>query len=62
MTRQEANREILKLLSEVVENQPDWRFGQILINMNVLTRCDFVKCMDPFYEESIKTLENMKGK
>lgn len=59
MTRQEANKKILEKLAKMVEEHPDWRFGQILMNANVLIRCDFTKCLDPFYDESVKTLENM---
>lgn len=36
MTRQEANKEILKLLSKAVEEQSDVRFGQLLRNMEVI--------------------------
>lgn len=30
MTRQEANRELVDILSELVEKHPDMRFGQLL--------------------------------
>jgi hypothetical protein len=36
MTRLEANREILKLLAELVEKYPDQRFVQLLVNTNVV--------------------------
>lgn len=36
-TRQEINREILKLLSAVNEIDPDQRFGQLLYNLDVVT-------------------------
>ena len=52
-------KEFCDRLAKVWENVPDWRFGQILMNANVLIRCDFTKCLDPFYDESVKTLENM---
>ena len=59
MTRQEANKKILEKLTRMVEEHPDWRFGQILMNANVLLRIDFGKVRDPFYDESTETLENM---
>jgi hypothetical protein len=33
--RQEYNRQIIKLLSEIVEAKPDYRFGQILFILNL---------------------------
>ena len=51
-SRQEANRAILKLLSEAVEKNPDLRFHQLLQNLGIE-----VPYTDQFYEESIKTLE-----
>ena len=57
MTRQEANREILKYLTMMIELVPDWRFHQILQNMNI------VKCgEDQWYEESDDTLSMLKLK
>lgn len=35
MTRQEANWEIIQLLSDLVEEFPEWRFGQLLVNARV---------------------------
>ena len=55
ITRLEANREILKLLNGIVEAQPDWRFHQILQNMDVNFRG-----ADQFFEESVETLERLK--
>lgn len=56
MTRQKANMEILQLLGELVTLFPDQRFGQIL--------CNYVfpdyRERDPFYEESVATLEKLK--
>lgn len=48
MTRQEANREILKRLTEVVEGHPDLRFGQILHSLDLVSTL--------YYEESTTTL------
>lgn len=55
--RQEYNIKILDILAEQVERYPNLRFGQILINTNVLEHY----CMDPsgfhvfdpFNEESV---------
>lgn len=60
MTRQETNKEILKILEDYINKYPDWRFGQILVNSNVVTVIHTSKgtvCDDPFYEESKVTLE-----
>lgn len=46
MTRLEANREIIKVLSELVEQNPDLRIGQLLTNID-------------FYEESETTLSSL---
>ena len=51
MTRQEANREIVRILSAVVEDAPEQRFGQILANLGIinyeLQPDGSVKCEDP---------------
>lgn len=54
MTRQEANRKILEILSEIVEAQPDWRFGQILDIAGTV-----LQGHDMFFEESTATLKRM---
>lgn len=47
MTRQEANKEIIKLLSSFIEENPDLRWAQLMPpNHN-------------FYEESTETLKNV---
>ena len=51
-SRQEANRKILELLAQAVENNPDLRFHQLLQNLGIE-----VPYTDQFYEESTKTLE-----
>lgn len=61
--RQEYNIKILDILAEQVERYPNLRFGQILINTNVLKHY----CMDPsgfhvfdpFNEESFETYERI---
>ena len=60
MTRQEANKKILDILGYYVDKYPDWRFGQILVNSNIVTIVNTSNgtiCDDPFYEESEVTLE-----
>ena len=54
MNRLEANRELLKLVSTVVEMYPDWRFQQVLWNMSITDGTD------KFYEESVETLKRVK--
>lgn len=53
MTRIEANRIILEKISNVVESHPDWRFHQILQNMNIVKLNGNV-VVDQFFEESGK--------
>lgn len=59
MTRQEANKKILEKLAKMVEKYPDWRFGQLLVNCNLLEIIDLGKVADPYHEESEQTLENI---
>ena len=69
MTRQKYNRKIISKLTELVEKYPDLRFGQILVNCdiiqyekNVLTDGDRedILTVDPFYEESEIIWQRMK--
>ena len=69
MTRQEYNRKILNKLFELVEKYPDLRFGQLLVNCdviqyekNVLTDGDRedILTIDPFNEESEIIWQRMK--
>ena len=55
MNRQEANRQILELVSRAVEDFPDWRFHQILQNLGAEK-----PAIDQWYEESDETLCNIK--
>ena len=62
MTRQEANREIIAKLSEIVEASPDLRFGQILWNVGILYwLTPGVLIKDPHSEEPIDTLKRMNN-
>jgi hypothetical protein len=55
MTRLEGNREILKILSEQVENNPDMRFIQLLVNL------EMIKSPGNWNEEPDSTLAFIKG-
>lgn len=56
MTRLEANRLIVNLIKETVEAYPDWRFHQILQNLEVEK-----PETDQWYEESTETLCNIEN-
>lgn len=64
--RQECNREILKLISEIIEKNPDLRFGQILVALGIVegnfNEEHIYRIRDPFYEESIDMLNRIKNK
>lgn len=69
MERQKYNKLILETLSKLVEKHPDLRFGQILVNCdiiqykkNVLTDGDRedILTIDPFNEESETIWQRMK--
>ena len=58
--RQSANREIIEILSDMVERYPDLRFGQILAITEAIQYVhdsrpyiDTVDVKDPFNEESV---------
>lgn len=51
MTRQEANKEIIRLLSNIIDRYPDLRFNQILSSLSILPDRDF-------YDESETTLRD----
>lgn len=60
--RQLANVRILKLLVDIVEHNPDLRFGQILFNWKLVqweNTDEGIKICDPFYEESVDTLNRL---
>ena len=68
MERQKYNKLILETLSKLVEKYPDWRFGQILVNIGVIQyekdvlidgQREDLLTIDPFYEESKLTWERM---
>ena len=53
MNRQEYNRKIISKLSEIIEQNPDLRFGQILWNCKILYWEDSkYRVHDPHSDES----------
>ena len=65
MTRQQANKEILRILSVMVEIFPDMRFGQLLANADVLKydpHSSGIKTIrDEYHLESKDLLERVKN-
>lgn len=62
MERQKYNKLILDRLSKLVEKYPDLRFGQILVNADIITyKNDYDEMVveDPFNEESKITWKRM---
>lgn len=43
----------------MVEKYPDWRFGQLLVNCDLLEIIEPGIVADPFHEESEQTLKNI---
>lgn len=63
MNRQEYNRKIISKLTELVELYPDLRFGQLLVNTDIIIyRNDYDEMVveDPFNEESEVTWKRMR--
>jgi predicted transcriptional regulator len=60
--RQDSNKEILGVLSELIDRQPGLRFHQLLqaAGVNVQSPDGFI--MDLFYEESVVTKERVVEK
>lgn len=59
--RQALNRAVLVYISDLVQSCPDWRFGQILSNLDILKRDEDSQLCDPFYEEPDETLGRVKA-
>ena len=53
--RYESNQKIIEILSKLVERFPQWRFQQILQNVDIAPRDG----EDLFYEESYDTLTTL---
>ena len=67
--RHSANREIVEILSDMVERYPDLRFGQILAITEAIQYVpdsrpyiDTVDIKDPFNEESVDMWIRMRDK
>lgn len=74
--RQAANREIIEILSDIVEKYPELRFGQILAISNIIQYEHCAKqnlisrnhnpyievVKDPFHEESVDMLTRVRNK
>lgn len=54
-SRYDANLKIVEILGDLVAAYPDWRFQQILQNIDITPRDG----KDLFYEESIDTLNEV---
>ena len=70
MERQKYNKLILETLSKLIEKHPDLRFGQILVDCDIIRYEPSVLCdgqredilvIDPFNEESKITWERIKN-
>lgn len=62
--RKNYNERILKELKDYLERYPDIRFGQALINLNILEMTDDndkPQIKDPFNEESITIYNRMRA-
>ena len=62
--RQTANLQILDKLKNYFLAYPDMRFGQALANLNIIEydRSKLTpEVVDPFFEESVDTLEKVKN-
>ena len=48
--------EICSLLEEIWKTVPDWRFGQLLSNLDLFNKRDSIS----FYQEDYKTLQRLR--
>ena len=60
MTRYEANKKILEILSKYIENNPEQRFIQILWNLELINIYNSELIEDRYNEESETTLNKLK--
>lgn len=61
--RESSNKELLRILEKLVDDNPDLRLGQILFNYQFVkweNTDNGIKIHDPFYEESVDTLNRVK--
>lgn len=60
MTRYEANKKILEILSKYIENNTEQRFIQILWNLELINIYNSELIEDRYNEESETTLNKLK--
>ena len=61
--RKEYNKKILEVLTKYIEENPEIRFGQALINLNILqNEKDKNVIFDPFSDESVDIYQRMSKK
>lgn len=70
--RQQANRDIISHLSNLVESHPELRFGQILAMVDIIQYktvnkigalgAHVIEPVDPFHEEPVLTLQRVENK
>ena len=61
--RKEYNEKILEVLTKYLEENPEIRFGQALINLNILQyKKDKYVVFDPFSDESVDIYQRMSKK
>lgn len=60
MNRQDYNKQILDYIAAYINLYPNQRFGQILVNLNIIQINPRGEIIDPFYEESQATFEMVK--
>ena len=61
--RKESNKEMVKILEELVNAHPELRFGQILMAFGFITTDigrEGLSVVDPFNEESVDTLKRVQ--
>jgi len=68
MTRLQANKKLLKILKELVINNPDQRFSQVLQNLGFVKPSrpvrdlGMIEWQNEFYLESEELLKRVKGR
>lgn len=64
MSRKEANMEIIRLLVNYINENPDQRFSQVLLNLGAVTYDMTLPgasvWLNEFYKEPLAVLERMK--
>lgn len=59
--RQEANLRLLEIIQDYLEKYPSLRFGQVLVNLNILEPTDNTAVVkDPYYDEPMAMLDRIK--